>query len=52
MCSKYTIKYRDYENKFVYQYETKWLLLALLGLVIIGPFSEYIDFEIRKPMAV
>ncbi len=48
MCWKYTITYRNYDDKFFRNYSSQWLILALTRLLYVSLKYQYISFEVRK----
>lgn len=48
MGSKYTINYRQYDEYCGYEYQTKWLIVAIYKFIKIRMKYELVDFSYRK----
>ena len=48
MGSKYRIDYRQYDDVCSYEYQTRWLVLAIYKLIKIRFKYELVNFSYRK----
>lgn len=48
MGSKYRINYRQYNDKCGYEFQTKWLILAICKFIKLRIKYELVDFSYRK----
>lgn len=48
MGSRYRINFKQYDDKLSYEYQTKWLLMAVFKFIMLRINYELVDFSYRK----
>lgn len=48
MGSRYRINYRQYDDIVGYEYQTKWLVAAIVKLIVLRIKYELVDFTYRR----
>lgn len=48
MGNKYRIEYRQYKDKYCYEYQTSSLITALVKLIVVITKYELVDFMYRR----
>lgn len=48
MGSKYRINYKQYNDKFGYEYQTNWFVIAIVKFALIRMKYEIVDFSYRS----